>query len=72
MVTIAKPLTLVDAPGAQTARRTRGEIAYDRVGFDYWRGDHGSVVKDFSLTVHPGERIGLVGRSAPASPPSST
>ena len=63
MVTIARPLTLVDAPGAGPLVVTRGEIAYDRVGFDYWRGDQGAVVKDFSLTVHPGERIGLVGRS---------
>ena len=63
MVTIARPLTLVDRPGAKPLVVTRGEIAYDRVGFDYWRGDKGAVVKDFSLTVHPGEKIGLVGRS---------
>ncbi len=63
MRTIAKPLTLVDAPGAKPLAVTRGEIVYDRIGFDYWRGDAGSVVKDFSLTVRPGERIGLVGRS---------
>jgi ATP-binding cassette subfamily B multidrug efflux pump len=63
MRTIAKPLTLVDAPGAQPLVVPRGEIVYDRVGFDYWRGDAGSVVRDFCLTVRPGERIGLVGRS---------
>ena len=63
MLTIAKPLTLVDAPGATPLVVTRGEIAYDRVGFDYWRGDAGTVVRDFSLTVRPGEKIGLVGRS---------
>ncbi len=63
MVTIAKPLTLVDAPDAKPLVVTRGELVYDRVGFDYWRGDAGSVVRDFSLTVRPGERIGLVGRS---------
>jgi ATP-binding cassette subfamily B multidrug efflux pump len=63
MRTIAKPLTLVDAPDAQALVVPRGEIVYDRVGFDYWRGDAGSVVRDFSLTVRPGERIGLVGRS---------
>ena len=63
MVTIARPLTLVDAPDATPLGVTRGEIVYDRVGFDYWRGDAGSVVRDFSLTVHPGEKIGLVGRS---------
>lgn len=63
MLTIAQPLTLVDAPGAEPLVVTRGEIVYDRVSFDYWRGDRGSVVDDFSLTVRPGEKIGLVGRS---------
>jgi ATP-binding cassette subfamily B multidrug efflux pump len=63
MLTIAKPLTLVDAPDARPLVVTAGEVAYDRVSFDYWRGDKGAVVSDFSLTVHPGERIGLVGRS---------
>lgn len=63
MVTIAQPLTLVDAPDATPLVVSDGEITYDRVGFDYWRGDAGSVVRDFSLTVAPGERIGLVGRS---------
>ena len=63
MVTIAQPLTLVDAPDARPLVVSRGEVTYDRVSFDYWRGDRGTVVDDFSLTVAPGERIGLVGRS---------
>jgi ATP-binding cassette, subfamily B, multidrug efflux pump len=63
MVTIARPLTLVDAPGAQPLTVGRGEIVYDRVCFDYWRGDSGAVVQDFSLTIRPGEKVGLVGRS---------
>ena len=42
MVTIAQPLTLVDAPGRRRrSSSARGEIVYDRVGFDYWRGDAG-------------------------------
>jgi ATP-binding cassette subfamily B multidrug efflux pump len=63
MQTIARPLTLVDAPEARPLAVTRGEIVYDRVGFNYWRGDEGKVVHGFSLTVRPGEKIGLVGRS---------
>ena len=63
MVTVAQPLTLVDTPGAPSLAVPRGEIVYDRVGFNYWRGDAGSVVDDFSMTVRPGERLGLVGRS---------
>jgi ATP-binding cassette subfamily B multidrug efflux pump len=43
---------------------TRGEIRFDRVGFGYGRaGAAGRVVDDFSLTIRPGEKIGLVGRS---------
>jgi ATP-binding cassette subfamily B multidrug efflux pump len=63
MVTIAQPLTLVDAPDAGPLVVSQGEIVYDRVGFDYWRGDEGAVVSDFSLIVAPGEKVGLVGRS---------
>jgi ATP-binding cassette subfamily B multidrug efflux pump len=63
METIAHPLTLTDAPGARELAVPRGEIVYDRVGFDYWRGDQGRVVHRFSLRVAPGEKIGLVGRS---------
>ena len=32
------PLTLVDAPDAKPLVVTRGEIVYDKVHFDYWRG----------------------------------
>ena len=40
MQTIAQPLTLIDAPGRPPSSWSpRGEIAYDRVSFDYWRGD---------------------------------
>jgi ATP-binding cassette subfamily B multidrug efflux pump len=63
MQTIAQPLTLVDAPDATPLTVTRGGIVYDAVSFDYWRGDRGTVVDALSLTVHPGEKIGLVGRS---------
>ncbi|PJN94254.1 multidrug ABC transporter ATP-binding protein, partial [Amaricoccus sp. HAR-UPW-R2A-40] len=63
METIAKPLTLTDAPGARPMAVTAGGIAFDRVSFDYWRGDRGAVIRDLSLTVGPGEKVGLVGRS---------
>jgi ATP-binding cassette subfamily B multidrug efflux pump len=63
METIAKPLTLTDASGARPLAVTAGGIAYDRVSFDYWRGDQGAVIRDLSLTVAPGEKVGLVGRS---------
>jgi ATP-binding cassette subfamily B multidrug efflux pump len=40
---------------------TRGEIRFERVTFAY--GGPRKVIDDFSLTIRPGEKIGLVGRS---------
>tara|TARA_R110002124_G_scaffold9586_11_gene49270 strand:+ start:1539 stop:3395 length:1857 start_codon:yes stop_codon:yes gene_type:complete len=63
MITIAQPLTMVDAPAARPLSVTQGELTYDNVSFNYWRGQQGSVIDHFNLTVAPGEKIGLVGRS---------
>ncbi|RYE57741.1 MAG: ABC transporter ATP-binding protein, partial [Hyphomicrobiales bacterium] len=63
MDTIAQPLTMLDAPEAQPLEVKSGELSYDNVSFNYWRGKEGSVIDGFSLTVKPGEKIGLVGRS---------
>ena len=63
METIAQPLTMLDAPDAKALEVTKGELVYDKVHFNYWRGKSGSVIDDFSLTIAPGEKIGLVGRS---------
>ncbi|MBN9334220.1 ABC transporter ATP-binding protein [Devosia sp.] len=63
MDTIAQPLTMLDAPEAKPLAVTNGELHYDNVSFNYWRGKEGSVIDEFSLTVKPGEKIGLVGRS---------
>ena len=40
---------------------THGEIVLDRVSHHYGRGSGG--LAEISLTVAPGERVGLVGRS---------
>lgn len=63
MDTIAQPLTMLDAPEAQPLAVSVGELHYDNVSFNYWRGKDGSVIDGFSLKVAPGEKIGLVGRS---------
>ncbi|MBU1307284.1 MAG: ABC transporter ATP-binding protein/permease [Alphaproteobacteria bacterium] len=63
MDTIAQPLTMLDAPDAQPLKVTKGELVYDNVSFNYWRGKTGSVIEDFHITIAPGEKIGLVGRS---------
>ncbi|MGN6572332.1 MAG: ABC transporter ATP-binding protein [Pseudolabrys sp.] len=61
MMTIARPHTLVDEPNAQPLTVTRGEVAFDHVRFGY--GREAGVIEDLTLTVKPGEKIGLVGRS---------
>jgi len=61
MLTIARPLQLVDEPGAQPLTVRRGRIAFEDVRFGYGRAT--GVLDGFSLTVQPGEKIGLVGRS---------
>lgn len=63
METISKPLTMTDAPQAQELTVTNGEIRYEDVSFNYWKGGQGNVIDGFNLQVAPGEKVGLVGRS---------
>jgi ATP-binding cassette, subfamily B, multidrug efflux pump len=62
MQTMARPHALVDAPGATSLAVPRGEIRFENVGFHYGRGD-ATVIEDISLTIRPGEKVGLVGVS---------
>jgi ATP-binding cassette, subfamily B, multidrug efflux pump len=61
METIARPIAVTDAEGANPIAVTRGEVRYDNIGFHY--GRDGGLIQDLSLTIHPGEKVGLVGRS---------
>jgi ATP-binding cassette subfamily B multidrug efflux pump len=63
MQTIAVPHAGGDRPGARELTVTRGEIRFDGVSFDYGRRDGKPVLDHLSLTIRPGERVGLVGRS---------
>jgi ATP-binding cassette, subfamily B, multidrug efflux pump len=63
METIAQPITMVDDPQAPALVVKEGGIAFDNVTFNYWRGTTGTVIEDLSLTIAPGEKVGLVGRS---------
>ena len=58
---ISKPWTVVDAPGAAAIHVRRGEIQYEGVKFHYGR-DSG-LMDNLSLTIRPGEKVGLVGPS---------
>ena len=59
--TIAQPIQLADAPGAGALVVERGEIVLDQVSHHYGRGSGG--LREISLTIRPGEKVGLVGRS---------
>jgi ATP-binding cassette, subfamily B, multidrug efflux pump len=61
MMTIAKPIGLADRADAKPLTVTRGEIVFDDVRFGY--GRESGLIEGLTLTVHAGERIGLVGRS---------
>ncbi len=63
METIAKPLTMNDKPDAETIKVSKGEIVYENVSFNYWKGEKGQVIDDFNLTIKSGEKVGLIGRS---------
>jgi ATP-binding cassette subfamily B multidrug efflux pump len=61
MMTIARPIALTDRPDAPTLKVTRGEIKFENVRFGY--GRENGVIDGLTLTVRPGEKIGLIGRS---------
>ncbi|HXW42828.1 MAG TPA: ABC transporter ATP-binding protein [Xanthobacteraceae bacterium] len=61
MLTIAQPLQLPDPPGAKALAVRAGRIEFKNVSFGY--GREIGVLQNFHLTIQPGEKIGLVGRS---------
>jgi ATP-binding cassette subfamily B multidrug efflux pump len=61
METLAQPLAIVDRPGAAELKVSRGEIRFEHVRFHY--GRESGVIDNLSLTVAPGEKVGVVGRS---------
>ena len=63
MQTIAVPHAGGDRPGARELSVPRGEIRFEDVRFNYGKRDGKPVLDRLSLTIRPGERVGLVGRS---------
>ena len=64
--TIARERTVVDPPVSQPFTVPRGEVRYDRIHFNYGKNradGMGGIIDNLSLTIRPGEKVGLVGRS---------
>lgn len=60
--TLTEPHRITDRPGARDPGRVRGAVAFESVTFRYGRRSGGGLV-DFSLSIAPGEKVALVGRS---------
>jgi ATP-binding cassette subfamily B multidrug efflux pump len=58
---ISLPRLVEDRPDARELVVDRGEIRFDTVRFHYGKGK--GVLDDLSLTIRPGEKVGIVGRS---------
>ncbi|SFL05723.1 ABC transporter ATP-binding protein [Shimia haliotis] len=61
METIAQPIDLVDVAEAKPLQLTEGKMEIDALSHHYGRGSGG--LDAISLTINPGEKIGLIGRS---------
>ena len=61
MNTIGQPREVLDHDNAKSLQVPAGNIQFDHVNFHYDKV--GAVIDDLTLTVKPGEKIGLVGRS---------
>jgi ATP-binding cassette subfamily B multidrug efflux pump len=64
--TISRMRTVVDAPGAVTLTVPRGEIRFEAIGFHYGKDRdqlEQGIIDKLSLSVKPGEKLGIVGRS---------
>ena len=69
METISRPQTVLDSVDAMPLTVPKGEIRFDAIRFHYGTakglpgGEVDRVIDNLSLTIEPGEKVGLVGRS---------
>ena len=61
MGTLSKPHTILDKPQALPLQVAQGEIKFGHVDFSYEAGK--PLLNGFNLTIRPGEKVGLIGRS---------
>lgn len=55
-------IEIFDEPDAVPMPKPAGEIVFDNVSFEY-PDDHNKVFRNLNLTVHPGEKLAIVGPS---------
>lgn len=58
---ISQPIGLLDRPDTKPLVVTKPEIRFENIRFHYGRSS--GVIEDLSLTIRPGEKVGIVGRS---------
>ena len=61
MNTLTKPQTILDKPNCPALKVTRGEIKFNDLSFAYDPAK--PLLSHFNLTIKPGEKVGLIGRS---------
>ena len=61
MNTLTKPQTILDKPNCPPLNVTHGEIKFNDLSFAYDPAK--PLLSHFNLTIKPGEKVGLIGRS---------
>ena len=61
MEMLNRPIAVQDKANSKPLEKSKGAITFDHVTFHY--GKSAGVMDDLSLSIEPGEKIGLVGRS---------
>jgi ATP-binding cassette subfamily B multidrug efflux pump len=61
MSMMIKPRDVTDMPNSDQLAIRRGHVVFEEIGFHY--GKSIRVIEKLSLTVQPGEKVGVVGRS---------
>jgi len=61
MDTLTKPQTILDKPNCPPLKVTQGEIKFSDLSFAYDPAK--PLLNHFNLTIQPGEKVGLIGRS---------
>ena len=56
------PIDVADRPGVQELQNPQGNVEFRHLTFRYPDGEY-DVLQDISFTIHPGESVGIVGKT---------